>query len=112
MAEMAQQPPEALGTAHVPVGDDEDTGADTCARCRPREPLRPGKRMTASLTRGRGKIRIDVEEARAGDVARKVELAAAARFPELPATVDELVAQTYQLPPGDAGSGTDAGWIT
>jgi hypothetical protein len=68
--------------------------------------------MAASLTRGRGEIRVDVEEARAGDVSGEVELAAAAGLAELPATVDELVAQTYQLPPGDAGSGTDAGWIT
>jgi hypothetical protein len=45
-------------------------------------------------------------------VACEVEHPAAARTAQLPATVDELVAQTYQLPPGDAGSGTDAGWIT
>ena len=60
----------------------------------------------------RGEIRVDVEKARTGDVSRGVELAAAAGFSELPATVDELVAQTYQLPPGEAGSGTEAGWIT
>jgi hypothetical protein len=41
----------------------------------------------------------------------EVELATSLRFPELPATVDELVAQTYQLPL-DGGSGTEAGWMT
>ncbi len=64
--------------------------------------------MLAGLGR---QVWVDVEEARARDVAREIELAAALRFPELPAAVDELVAQTYQLP-GETGSGTDAGWIT
>ena len=51
MAEMAQQPPEALGTAQVPVGDGEDAGADTCARGRARELVRLGQWVAASLTR-------------------------------------------------------------
>jgi hypothetical protein len=68
--------------------------------------------MPSSRT-GRGRqIRVDVEEARAGNVSLEIELAAAAGFPELPATVDELVAQAYQLPAGEAGSGTDDGWMT
>jgi hypothetical protein len=44
-------------------------------------------------------------------VAVEIELATALRLPELPATVDELVAQAYQLP-FEGGSGTEAGWIT
>jgi hypothetical protein len=44
-------------------------------------------------------------------MAGEVQLAAALLFPELPAAVDELVAQTYQLPL-DGGSGTEAGWMT
>ncbi|MDX6369993.1 MAG: hypothetical protein QOG93_1495 [Gaiellaceae bacterium] len=67
--------------------------------------------MPPALT-GRGReIGVDVEEARAGDVTFEIQLAAALRLPELPATVDELVAQAYQLPL-DGGRGTDAGWIT
>ena len=55
---------------------------------------------------------VDVQEARTRNVRGEIQLAAAAGIPELPAAVDELVAQAYQLPPGDGGSGTDAGWIT
>ena len=67
--------------------------------------------MSAAQPGRRRQIGVDVEEAGAGDVAVEVELAASLRFPELPATVDELVAQTYQLPL-DGGSGTEAGWMT
>ena len=65
---------------------------------------------TARAGRGR-QIGVYVQEARSRDVSAEVELATALRFPELPATVDELVAQAYQLP-FDGGSGTKAGWMT
>ena len=65
---------------------------------------------TARAGRGR-QIGVYVQEARPGDVSAEIELATALRFPELPATVDELVAQAYQLP-FDGGSGTEAGWMT
>jgi hypothetical protein len=67
--------------------------------------------MPAALTRRRREIGVDVEEARAGDVTFQIELPAALGRTELPATVDELVAQAYQLPL-DGGSSTEAGWIT
>ncbi len=65
---------------------------------------------TARTGRGR-QIGVHVQEARPRDVTGEVELAAALRLPELPATVDELVAQAYQLPL-DGGSGTEVGWMT
>jgi hypothetical protein len=58
------------------------------------------------------KIAVDVKEARTGNVAREIKLPPAIGISELPATVDELVAQAYQFPPGDGGSGTDDGWMT
>ncbi len=112
VAEVPQQPPKPLGPAHAPVGDDEDPSADACARCGPRELRGVGQRVPAARAGVAGEVRVDIEEARARNVPLEVEPAAAAGAPELPATVDELVAQTYQLPPADAGSGTDAGWIT
>jgi hypothetical protein len=66
--------------------------------------------MSAAHARRRRQIGIDVEEAGAWDVTAEVELAAPVRFPELPPTVDELVAQIYQLPL-DGGSDTEAGWM-
>jgi hypothetical protein len=67
--------------------------------------------MSATGAGRRRQIRVDVEEAGARNVAGEVQLAAALRFPELPAAVDELVAQAYQLPL-DGGSGAEAGWMT
>jgi hypothetical protein len=67
--------------------------------------------MSAAGAGRRRQILVDVEEARARNMTAEVELAAAVGFPELPAAVDELVAQTYQLPI-DGGSGTEAGWMT
>jgi hypothetical protein len=68
--------------------------------------------MPAARSGRRGKIGVDVEETGARDVSLEIELAPAAGIAELPAAVNELVAQAYQLPPGDAGSGADAEWIT
>jgi hypothetical protein len=68
--------------------------------------------MAAARTRRRRKVGVDVEEARAGNMAREVQVAAMPGVAELPATVDELVAQGYQLPAGDGGSPADDGWIT
>ncbi len=60
----------------------------------------------------RREIGVDVDEARARDMASEIQVAPAARVAELPAAVDELVAQAYQFPAGEAGSVTDDGWIT
>jgi len=68
--------------------------------------------MAAARAGLRRQVGVDVEEARAGNVPGEIQLAAAARGSELPAAVDELVAQTYQLPAGEGGNATDAGWIT
>ena len=67
--------------------------------------------MPPALTGRRREIGVHVEEARARDVTFEIQLAASLGRAELPATVDELVAQAYQLP-FDGGSGTEAGWIT
>ena len=112
MTEVAQQPPETFGSAHVPVGDDEDAVADASTSGRAGEVFAVRKRVAPARTLRCRQIRIDVEEACAGDVAFQIELAAAAGIAELPAAVDELVAQAYQLPVGDGGRATDAGWIT
>ena len=61
--------------------------------------------------RGR-QVAVDVQEGRARDVRLEGERAAARGVGDIPAAVDELVAQGYQLPSGDGGSGTEAGWIT
>ena len=112
VTEVAEQPPQALGAAHVPVGDDEDPGADACASRSLRELFRLRQRVAAARAGLGGEVRVDVQEARTRNVALEIELASAPGVAELPAAVDELVAQTYQLPAADAGSGTDAGWIT
>jgi hypothetical protein len=67
--------------------------------------------MSAARAWRRRQIGVDIEEAGPGDVTAEVELATSVGFSELPAAVDELVAQTYQLPL-DGGSGTEAGWMT
>jgi hypothetical protein len=67
--------------------------------------------MSATGAGRRRQIRVDVEEARARNMAGEVLLAAALRPPELPTAVDELVAQAYQLP-FDGGRGTEAGCTT
>jgi hypothetical protein len=68
--------------------------------------------MPPAKSRLAREISIDIEEARAWDVAPEVQLTTALGISELPAAVDELVAQTYQLPAGDGGNGTEDGWIT
>jgi len=59
----------------------------------------------------RSEVCVDVEKAGARNVSGAVELAPASRLTELPAAVDELVAQGYQLPL-EGGDGTEAGWTT
>ena len=68
--------------------------------------------MASPLSRLRREIAVDVEEARARDMSRKVEITTPVGVSELPAAIDELVAQGYQLPAGEGGSGAEAGWIT
>jgi len=60
----------------------------------------------------RREIGVDVEEARARNMPGEIQVAPPAGVAELPAAVDELVAQAYQFPAGEAGSVTDDGWIT
>ena len=110
MAEVAQEPPQPFRAAHRPVGDHEDAGADARVPGGEREPLGVGQRMPASTSRRIGQVRVDVEEAGAGNVPGNVELASAVRPAELPATVDELVLG-YQLPV-EGGNATEPGWIT
>src|SRR6266545_3651794 len=47
--------------------------------------------MPSTRARGGGKVVVDVEEARAGNVACAIELAPARGLAELPAAVDELI---------------------
>ena len=112
VAEVTQQPPETLCAAHRSVGDDEDAGADARGSGRSREVAGGRKRMASALSGRRRQVGVHVEEARTGYVPGEVELTAALRLTERPAAVDELVAQSYQLPPLDCGSGTEGGWIT
>src|SRR5579884_1346831 len=49
VAEMAQQPPQTLGPAAVPVGHDEDAVADAGPPRRRREPLRRRQRMPTGV---------------------------------------------------------------
>src|SRR4051812_46460876 len=91
---MTKQPPEALGPAHVPVGHDEDAVPDAGARRRLRKRSRFRQGVAAACSRRRREIRVDIEEAGSWDMSLEVELAATPRIPELPATVDELVAQS------------------
>src|SRR5262245_32947635 len=96
MAEVAQQPPQPLRAAHVPVGDDEDAVADACARRGARKSVEIRQRMAASRARLRREIGVDVEEARARDMAGEVELTTAAGVSQLPTAVDELVSHTHE----------------
>jgi hypothetical protein len=68
--------------------------------------------MPPARPRLRRQIGVDVEEGGAWNVTGQVELAAASGIAELPAAIDELVAEGYQLPAGDAGSATELGWMT
>lgn len=93
MAEVGQQPPEAFRTARVAVGDRENAVADAGARSRVGERARLRERVPAPRPRRRSQVRIDVEEARAGDMPREIQLTTPARVAELPTAVDELVTQ-------------------
>ena len=94
VAEMPQQPPETFRPAHVPVGDDEDSRADSGPRGRLRELLEARQRMPAARAGRRSKITIDVEERGAGDVAVQVSTTAGTGVGDVPAAVDEPVKHT------------------
>jgi hypothetical protein len=111
MAEVPQQPPQTFGAAHVAVGDDEDAVTDACLSGCARELVLLRQRMSSPRAGRRRKVGVDVEKACARDVTFEIQIPAALRLPEVPAAVDELVAQGYQLPP-EGGSATEAGWIT
>jgi len=73
---VAQQPPEPLGPAHVPVGDDEHALADPGARGSEREFLDSRQRVAAlPLNFEVGQL-VDPEERSARNVLREVRLAA------------------------------------
>jgi hypothetical protein len=94
VSEVAQEPPETLGSAHAPVGDDEDAVADACTAGAFREPLAAGKRMPALTFDGLVReILVDVEKRCAWDVPFDVELSPLPWTAELPTAVDELVAR-------------------
>ncbi len=100
VAEVAQQPPEPLGAAHVPVRDDEDSVTDACPSGGTREVLGLlRQRVTPTRAWRRGQVLVHVEKRRARDVPGEVELAAPAGRAELPAAVDELVAQGEKTKP-------------
>ena len=91
MSEVAQQPPEPFRTAAVSVGDDEDALLDSGPRGGGRELHRARERVPAGASnREVGQLFVDVEERRARDVARPVEVTTTARVAELPAAIDEL----------------------
>ena len=72
VTEVAQEPPEPLGAAHVPVGDDEDARADPGprgGRRRRRPPSGSGCRPRRAR-RGR-QVLVDVEERGARECARR-----------------------------------------
>ena len=92
VAEVAEQPPEALGATERAVGDHLNAGPDPGRGGGRREPVGVGQRVPARPAGRRGEILLDVEERRAGDVGLEVEPAAQARVVERPAAVDELVA--------------------
>src|SRR5204863_3504962 len=92
VTEVSQQPPEPLGPAAVPVGDDVHAFADAGATGRGGEPLRGRQRMPAGvLDREIREVLVDVEERGSGNVPGEIELAPALGVPELPSAVDELV---------------------
>src|SRR4029077_8345901 len=102
VAEVAQQPPEPFGAAHVPVGDDEDAVAHPGPRGGAGEILGTRQRVTRTRPWRRGEVLVHVEKRRSGDMPGEVELAALSRRAELPAAVDELVAQgARNLPDAD-----------
>src|SRR3954453_3852539 len=89
---MAQQPPEPLRPAAVPVGHDLAALPDGGTPRGGGKALRRRQRMAPGVRHG--KVRkggVDVEERRARDVAGEVGLAASRGIPELPTTVDKLV---------------------
>jgi hypothetical protein len=93
VAEVAEQPPEAFGAAHVPVRDHEGAVADAGARCGLRELVGIRQRMPAARAGRRRQVVVDVQKAGTRDVAAEIELTAAAGAAELPAAIDELVTQ-------------------
>src|SRR6266536_695694 len=98
VAEVAEKPPEPLGAAHVPVGDDEDALADPRARRGADEVVGIRERVPPAGARRRGEILVDVEKRRARVVSGQVELAAPAGVAQLPAAIDELVAHRHSVP--------------
>src|SRR5207302_7164204 len=80
VAEVAEQPPEPLGTAERAVRDDEDACPDPGAAGARGELLGGRKRVTSCVRyRELREIRVDVEERRGRDVAGEVEPAASRR---------------------------------
>ncbi len=92
VAVVAQQPPETLGAAHRPVGDDVRLVVDSGARHRLDEALRRRQWMPAARTRWIGQLLLDVDEHRAGDVAFEIRASAEVGIADVPASVDEAVA--------------------
>ena len=91
MPVMAEEPPEPLGAAHRPIGDDEGVRPDPRPPGGSREALRGRQRMAPRIWDGEiGKVLIDVEKRGAGDMPLEVQLAAPGGISELPAAVDEL----------------------
>src|SRR5262245_574165 len=107
VSDMAEKPPEALRAAHVPVRDDEDVVADSRGPRGCCESVQVGARVAPDFARRRRQVFVDVEERRTRDVAIEVELVPAARGPELPAAIDELVAHARSVTPTRRGGVLD-----
>ena len=92
MAEVAEQPPEALGSSERAVGDDLNLRPDPGRRGGRGELPGRGQRVPSRPAGRSREILLHVEERGAGDVGLEVEPAPQARVVERPAAIDELVA--------------------
>jgi len=91
VAEVPEQPPEPLGPAKRPVGDDEHARADSRTRRHRGECLQRRQRMAPRIRhREVRKVLVDIEERGARNMPGEVELSPPAGRAELPAAVDEL----------------------
>ena len=91
MAEVPEEPPEPLGAAKHPVGDDEHPGPDARTRGRSGKRRRRRQRMPTRIRhREIRQVFVHVEERGAGNMPGEVELPPPAWRTELPAAVDEL----------------------
>jgi len=97
VAEVAEEPPEPLGSRR-PVRDDGGVGADPCSSRRLGERRRIGERVAAGGSRRRREVGVDGEEGGARDVGVLVRAPPRSRIGQLPAAVDDVEAQDPSVP--------------